>query len=257
MERTPNSLCITIGFVLLTVGGQPLVNYLSGDASLKTVWPSALVLLVGISLIIVGFVWHPKPNGENRFVQTLSRWSASPVPYTLLIVFILVYFETLAVQRNIELATLRNDEQSITEALNRFVLPRQLTSRQIDGIAGILKDFPAQEVVFNVVQGDEEADSYRADIQRALERGGWHTRTINRPESLPNDGLVFGFQRATGSPQGDIYRPDPLIILHMAFGLAGVQEDGENGGGGTENLVIISISHRRKDAYALPIPPPR
>jgi hypothetical protein len=55
----------------------------------------------------------------------------------------------------------------------RYVMPRQLTPEQIASIGEYLSHQERNQVVMQIINRDEEASSYRADIQRALEKGGW------------------------------------------------------------------------------------
>jgi hypothetical protein len=253
------NLAIVLGLALIAAGGQPLVNYFSGDSSLKTVWPSFLAVFVGMCLVLIGFFWKPKADSGNILVQRLAKWGASPIPYTVIFLLVWVYFETLAVQRNIELATLRNDQYSITQALNRFVLPRQLNTEQINTIGAFLQNFPPVEFTFEVVQGDDEASSYMLDVKKALEKGGWHTKGINYVPNLPQEGLQFNLQQTQEhAHQSDLGHPGPGTLLQEALGIAGIQLDGGGGGGGvgiTEDSMQIRVGHRRKDSYVLPCEP--
>ena len=153
-----------------------------------------------------------------------------------------------------------NDQQSITQALDRFVLPRQVNDRQTRTIAGFLQNFPPQEVKFIVAQGDEEAGSYRADLQRALEKGGWHTKAIDYIPDPPQIGLSINFIQTMehAQVQSDWKHPKADLILQEALGLAGIRLDSISSGSGTavtEDSLAITIAHRRRDSYALPCEP--
>jgi hypothetical protein len=256
------SLLWTLGGLLLAVGGQPLLTYFSGGLSLKTAIPSLLTVLSGLSFLGLAFFWRPKEGSRSApLFDRLGRWGSSPVPYALVILLIWVYFETLAVERNIELAALRNDQYSIGQVLNPFVLPRQLSARQADSISGYLKQFSSVIFSFDIVKNDDEAGRYAEALRKALEDGGWHLRE-NQPytyvDETPNGGLAVGFRQTPEHNQnsGDYRNPKSDVILQEAFGLAGVRLDGGNGGVAdstvSQDEIKIIVGHRGKDYYALP-----
>jgi hypothetical protein len=258
---TPSrALLWAFGLVLLAVGGQPLVNYFSGDSSLKSFFPSLLVVVAGLFCIGLALLWKPNEGSRSATLfEGLGRLGSSPIPYAILALLMWGYFETLAVQRNIELAALRNDEHSITEALNRFVLPRQLTPEQIDTIGGFLQQFPPRDVNFLVVQGDEEASSYLMEFVRALQKGGWQVKSIDYSPSPPQE-LGLWLANPSAIDSNDQKNPEPKLQLEESLGLAGVRFDGVTGGAipGLNNngaVLTIGIGHRRRDSYALPCSP--
>ena len=74
------------------------------------------------------------------------------------------------------------------------------------------------DVTFLVAQGDEEAGSYRADLQRALEKGGWHTKGIQyvpEPMQAGLSGLLGWIQRGArcGSIQSSLIMVCPFRRL--------------------------------------------
>lgn len=255
-------LSIAVGLLLCGVGGQPLVNYLSGDSSLKTAWPSLATVAVGVVVFLFGVFFRPRPDSESVLLRRLAGWGMSPVPYASAVLLVWVYFETLAIQRNIELATLRNDEQSITRALDRFVLPRQISNEQISMIASFLQNFPAQNFTMSIVEGDEEASEYGSYIERALEKGGWHMKSLNPVKESAQSGLAFSFSQKpeNQTPPGEGFKwtlehGSSFLVVQAAFGTAGVQVDGWGGSGGSEDIVTVTVGHRRRNSYALPCVP--
>jgi hypothetical protein len=252
------------GSLLLAIGGQPLLTYVSGDASLKSIFPSLIVVGAGVILVVLALFWKPKEGSRSASLfERLGRWGSSPIPYALVVFLMWFYFETLAVRRNIELASLRNDQQSITQALDRFVLPRQLSERQMDSIGGYLKQFPSVVFSFDIAKGDEEAGQYAADLGRALEKGGWHL-SAKDPYTYVEEpvyvGLSIGFRQAPGHAQmaTDYRNPGANLVLQEAFGLAGVIVDSSGSGTDsttTEDEIRLTVGHRRRDSYALPCKP--
>lgn len=254
-------LSITFGLALLAVGGQPLVNYLSGDTSLHSVYPSLLTCGVGLVLIVGGFFWRPQVNVGSRFTQTLLRWSNSPISYSLILLLVWVYFETLAIQHNIQLAQVRNDQQSIAVVVDRLVLPRRLTQNQQQTISNFLSQFGSHEYAFRLVKNDEEAGTFRADIEQALIKGGW-TRAATNPYVYTDDvpeGLSINFTQTMQNSQKppDVRSPNASQLLEEAFGVAGVRLNQTGGGSGinvTEDRLEIGIGLPRRDTYEYTAP---
>jgi len=263
-NQSPRGLLITVGCVLLAVGGQPLVTYISGDSALHTVIPSILACLLGLALILFGFFWKPKPmppEASGTFIGKLARWSNSPVPYTILFLLAWVYFETLAIQRNNEIVTLRNDEQAIAKVIDRLVMPRHLTKNQQRVISDFLSQFSPHEYAFQLPNNYEEAGSYRVDIEQALLKAGWTRSAINPYDYTNNvsEGLSINFIQTMEHAQkgNDLKNPNASQLLQMAFGLAGVRLNGSGGGSGinvTEDRLVISIGRPRRDSYVLTTP---
>lgn len=236
------------------------MNYLSGDSSLKTVWPSLLVSLLGLAVMGFAGFYRPKP-GSKIFVK-LGEWATSPVPYALLFILVWAYFETLAVQRNNELAALRNDEMSITKAVDRFVIPRQLTDDQVRRLGDFLKRFPPVDVTISVVQGDEEAGNYAQDFKKAFDRASWQPKgvTFTPDPDIYIPDLRFVTKETPDhakaeevSPEG---KPKMSTLIMIGFGLAGIPVGSSSGSFGdqtvTQDSIVITVGHRRRDSYALP-----
>jgi hypothetical protein len=249
------------GTVLLAVGGQPLLTSINEPH--HNILLPAVVCAVGIVLLVVGFFWPPKTDSESTFLRTLVPVASDSRTYVAMIVILWLCMSIMSIlsaaKVNNEILSLRNDQQSITQVLDRFVLPRQVNDEQARVIALFLQSFPPQEVAFDVAQGDEEAGSYRADLQRALEKGGWHTKAINYVVDPPQIGLSISLIQtmAHSQIQADSQHPKADLILREAFGLAGVRVDGWGGTGDNipEDLIKITVGHRRRDSYALPCVP--
>jgi hypothetical protein len=220
-----------------------------------------------MAILLCGLFWHRiKPQTETRFTTILAgiasdpRWWAAIILVTWL--YMAITTTILGIQRNNEIVSLRNDEQSITATLERFVLPRQLSDSQIKEIVEILRNSPTLVVSYDIAQGDEEAGSYRADIQKALDKAGWHLKNGSAINYIvdPMPGLAVRFELAPSQeqpkaqPNPSAARPD--LALRDAFALSGVRVDSfQEAGNNAVTGVIITIGHRRRDAYALPCEP--
>lgn len=151
----------------------------------------------------------------------------------------------------------------LTQArITRYVLPRSLTLEQKASIAGYLSKYEPQPVVMKVVPRDEEASSYRADLQQALEKGGWPVASITYDDSV-GEGLHIDMSEPMREPGQESpfdrlrLEKKPTEILREAFDQASVTVDGMGGGSGrniTTTTITISIGHRRRDKWAIPPP---
>lgn len=141
--------------------------------------------------------------------------------------------------------------QQIQDALKRYVLPRHLSEEQIAKIADYLSQHSPQRFKMLVVKRNEEASSLRADIQTALTRGGWTVIAIDSSDDV-QEGISTNFQQTQAHAQAppDPKNPKPDQLLLEAFKIARVRLSGSGGGSGigvTEDILTISIGHRRMD----------
>jgi hypothetical protein len=150
-----------------------------------------------------------------------------------------------------QLAENRRANAEIQETLSRYVLPRHLSEQQINTIGDYLSKYDPQQFKMMVIKNNEEASSYRADIQRALTAGGWDLSTIDYSDDV-REGISLQFTETQESSRQrpDPKHPKPLEILRSAFQQARVQLAGTGSGSGvgiTANSTTISIGRRRMD----------
>jgi hypothetical protein len=142
----------------------------------------------------------------------------------------------------------RRANQEISNALSRYVLPRHLSEDQIAKIGEYLRKFEPQKFNFLVTPNNEEASSYRADIQRALTEGGWELETIDYSDKI-SQGISMQTRMTQASSQAkpDPKRPRADTMLQNAFKDAKVQLSGLGSGSGTEDSFTINVGARRTD----------
>jgi hypothetical protein len=127
---------------------------------------------------------------------------------------------------------------------------RHLTEQQIKTIGDYLSKYEPQDVKFIVAKDNEECSSYHADIQRAVEQGGWKVTPIDyrndTQEGISLD-LVQPPDKAQARP--DPNHPTPDILLNESFRQARVPISSSGGGriGITEVIFTVSIGRRRMD----------
>lgn len=149
------------------------------------------------------------------------------------------------------LADNRRANEETIQVLSRYVLPRHLSEEQIGTIGGYLSKYAPCEAKFVVVKNSEEASSYRSDIQRALQLGGWTITSIDYSDDI-REGITTQFTQTIESSQA---RPDPKHpkvdeLFRQALEQAHVQltGTGANSGQGIKNNVFaINIGRRRMD----------
>jgi hypothetical protein len=257
---------IAVGGLLMAGGTAPMTAAIINGTNYR-IARALIVFSIGLAILLCGLFWHRlKPQTETKFTTILARIASDPRWWAAIIfgtwLYMAVTTTISGIQRNNEIVGLRNDQQSITEVLNRFVLPRQLDDDHGRDLVFLLRNAPQLQVTYEVAQGDEEASSYRADIQRALDKAGWHLKngsSINYVVDPPTS-LGVRFEMAP-SQEGTATRPDPKleradVALRDAFAMSGVLVNTFQGSGdGNATGVIITIGHRRRDAYALPCTP--
>lgn len=145
----------------------------------------------------------------------------------------------------------------MAKVIDRGVMPRHLNKSQQTAITNFFLQFPPHEVAFEVPLRDEEASSYRSDIQQALAKAGWKLAAKDPyvySDDVP-DGLTTQFMRSPEHLKPDDPRdPKADLLFQMALGLAGVRLSGSGGGSGaniTEDRLVIGIGKRRMDSYEL------
>jgi hypothetical protein len=155
---------------------------------------------------------------------------------------------------------MNNNVRHLRAQMVRYVLPRRLTPEQIDTIGEYLSGQERNQVVMQIISRDEEAGSYRSDIQRALEKGGWAVADIRYADDV-QEGVSITMQSPIAPPITPYDRLHPKLtpvqILAESFKRAGVQIQSMGGGSGiatTTTTITISIGRRRRDAWAVAPP---
>jgi len=166
----------------------------------------------------------------------------------------------------------RRANENIEQTLNRYVLPRHLTEKQIAAIADYLKGFEPQTVKILIPKGNSEAGSYASDFYTALQQGGWAVTSMGpcidvsdrlnlsqeKLSAYTNDwceqmpeGISLQFTQTTESAQiNDPKHPKPDRLFSQALLKARVPITSSGGGSGvaiTQNSFVIRIGARRMD----------
>jgi hypothetical protein len=162
-------------------------------------------------------------------------------------------------QRNDRLEKIIEDSiDPILRTLERFVLPRRLTPKQITAIGDYLRQRPPYAVSFSVVKNDDEAMTFFGDIGEAIRAGDW---VIGRTEWLlekqPGLGIYFTESAESQARPADPLRPKPDQVLAEAFAQAQLRVHSSGGGTGPDGQLVVNIGprHRGRNAEYQPWPP--
>jgi hypothetical protein len=132
---------------------------------------------LGAAVFVAGVFWsRVSPGLDGDFVNSASRVASNFWVWLITLWAFLFYLAGASIlsliQRNKYAEVIERDIIPFRLALQRWVIPRHLTQEQIASIGNYLLKFPPYSVRFNVQENDEEASSYRADLQQAIEQGG-------------------------------------------------------------------------------------
>jgi hypothetical protein len=226
---------------------------------------TAPLTALGVILILLAVFWKKVRFDRTAFADRLNKLGSDPRVWITFVAAVWLGATGLSIvkeiRRNNEIVTLRNDDLAIAKVIDRIVLPRHLSKRQQRVISTFLLQFEPHEYAFVILNGDEECDGYREDIEQALMKGGW-TRAATKPYTYTNDlpvGLVVKFAETQEHTQKG-YDPrnpaDASMLLQEAFGLGAVPiSAGSNSGQGiTEERLVISIGRPKRSSYVLALP---
>lgn len=140
----------------------------------------------------------------------------------------------------------------------RYSLPRSLTEDQKVAISSYLAATPPKAIIMKVLKNDAEAGGYRADLQQAIEKGGWGVTRIDYVDDIPQ-GLALSYsapmpQTTTDKFGRTVMKESPDDPLAKALDSAGVAISQRGGGGGvatTETTITLSIGGRRRDRWSV------
>lgn len=250
------------------MGGKDSVGYLlfSGIAALFWAasglgfWEQNLeslrawgFLVLGVGVFLIPFVWQKAKRKIDENSSRYRRWNRrmSSLVHALPIIGIVVGGFLFVASVAWMLAQGRQADEGVARTLTRYVLPRHLTDAQIKTISTYLSGFPPQTAQFLVIQNNEEASSYRADLQRALMDGGWTISAVNYSNDV-REGLTWQLTQPQAAAQQSGSAKNPTVdwLFSKAMEKAHVQIAGSGGGSGrdiTTTTFVIAIGHRRMD----------
>lgn len=214
---------------------------------------AAAVGLLGIALFALALCWSRLET--SSLVGSITNVASNFRFWLAIIAAVWVYGAATSVvllaQRSELEKIVREDIVPFRMALERWVIPRHLSPEQKETIGNYLSKFRSHTVAFTVTRNDEEADSYRNDLQEALVNGGWIVSGRSNADDV-KEGLTIRFDQtfATSQLRDDPRTPEQDRLLQEALRKAGVEIDGGGGQSGEsikENILTIHIGHRRRD----------
>lgn len=255
-DAAPQALLVGIGLAFLAAAVSQYVAHQSTKPEPK----AAASAVIGVALLLMALQWQALQ--WQWLAASLTRLASDARLWLSLLLLAWIYFAASSIillrQRYQLGEVIEKDIIPFRLALQRFVLPRRLMPEQIESIGAYLGRFSPYTVDFVVVQHDEEAGQFRADIHRAIEHGGWTTNRIDYQSDI-DAGFGYNYTQTTVSSQQreDPRNPRPDRILSEAFTQAGVPFDHGGGGSGitvTQNTLTIQVGRRRRDTHARPQP---
>jgi hypothetical protein len=221
----------------------------------KRYWVGLALGLSAIIFYIIGYYWTrlrdflgPRLTGSVENITADFRfWLALIV---LILVYVMVSSVVQTIRDNLMESIIKQDIPALNAAIKAYLLPRSLTPSQRTEIGRYLSRFPTHQLTIRVIN-DNEAGAFRADLQNAIEQGGWTIKTIENV-SEAREGLTIQFDQTQASIQtrDDPRNPKEDAILQQALTQAGVPLDGTGGGSSstmTENSLFLVIGRRRRD----------
>jgi hypothetical protein len=175
---------------------------------------------------------------------------------TFVLVFAYYGYKEFAIlrQRDRALRLVEERLRPIMLSMDRFVLPRELTSDQIRTIAERLKQHSPCVAKFLVQKHDAEASQFAEDIKMALRDGGW-TELETRYEGINQEDwqMMFEMTPADLEKARQTRTENPGVILYEAFKAIGITADSGSGGGAntTQSVMTITVGRRRRDRHAI------
>lgn len=173
--------------------------------------------------------------------------------------YLAVYTVVLAIQRDHWAEVVEKDIIPFRLALQKWVMPRQLTKPQMEGLRAYLARFPPGMVTFRQPPHDSEAESYRGEFHRVLNEAGWTVNVVTDAADVGAGLRIHAtYTQETMQRREDPRQPKPDRLLYDAFKQAGIQVDGSGSGSGqnvVKDEVFIDVGTRQRDLRNAPTQP--
>jgi len=240
---------VALGFVLEGIGGLERGEYW---------WKWLGSLFLGLLFFVAGIKW-PKIKRVlgGRFSDVVERVAVyrplfviGAIAYVVITRHDLRYrYVALALGATYLIFISAAYVQTIRRDLDRYVMPRQITSRQARRLRTFLSRHPAFEITVKVNPHDPEAMQYASQISQALKLANWAAELDISPPYSPEDAIGIN---ATGVNSIAAYgKDDPRPILQNAFSFAGIVVN--RGGGIGAGKFAVSIVVGRRSLVCCPI----
>jgi hypothetical protein len=235
---------IALGFVLTAI--DTVVN---GKAPI--VWLSCFVL--SIIFFLAGIKWPQIKQVLGEQFSDTVEWAASYRALAVLGVAAYVAITQYEPRYRYTAVTLGAGYfmlsgvayvRSLRRDLDRYVMPRQVTTRQVKKLRTYLSRHDKYPITVKVNPQDHEALEYANAIIQGFNQTGWKAELNIAPPytAAANDGLGI---HATGvNSVAYESKNDPRPILQEAFRFAGIEANHNSGVGAGDFNVSILVGHR-------------
>jgi hypothetical protein len=254
--KTTQALIGALGMALISVA-LPILLVQEKELNFN----AALTFIFGAVILVIAFIWPwlhlkitpPLAAGITRYASDACTWLAIVATIWL---YGAVLSIVLMIQRNEFKTIVKEDIVPIRNALERWVIPRNLSEEQKETIGNYLSKFRPYKAAFTVPTRDAEAVSYQNDIKEALVAGGWKISSGRTDLDDVEEGLTYDFIQTPETFHRDDNDPrNPKQNKLFSDALAKAKVDVIGGANhqakaGEEEILIIHIGHRKRDRKA-------
>jgi hypothetical protein len=243
---------VAIGLAMLSGTIETLVSKRGRDAF------AAAIAFLALLIVGTGFLWGHLPFAGTKLGASAESVASNFWVWLTLFLLVWIYGAVRSViitrQRDQLMAFVEQSIIPIQLAMERFVLPRELTPDHIRIIASHLRKHPPFVARIFSNLHDSEANSFAQDLRMALVEGGW-TISHMEYEAITHEGWYWVYEMTPADSEkagkSKVFRPD--LVLLEAFKLVGIPTDSSSGGGsGTEHTTLtIRVGPRRRDRHAV------
>ena len=198
-------------------------------------WPAGTSVLIAVVLHSAAVYWPKiKLKIGRRLAAYLDRITSDSRYWWGAVLLLLLYpaFTGVFYVRN-----LRRD-------LDTYVMPRVVTSKQVDDLKELLSHHKAHSVTVKVNPRDAEAREYWGQLSNALRRTEWNVE-VDTSDAEPrtiNDGLCI--HEVGGNAKPNDPKNDPRAILEQALREAKIISNCGGGSAAGDYKLFILVGHR-------------
>jgi hypothetical protein len=209
--------------------------------------PVLWALLALSVVVLAGAAWWEafKASFGTALADSIGRVASSAASWLALIGLLCLYVAASSLVERY-----RDKKMGlIFAAIQKYVMPRELTPKKLSFFLRYLEGFPPHDVRLHVLKNNGEAARFMQQVSSALTRAGWRVKLIAYVADA-DEGLVADY-RFNFNPQTihDPKNPKPDELLVKAFGVAGFAVGGRSGSldpGETESVLTLIIGHQER-----------
>jgi hypothetical protein len=134
--------------------------------------------------------------------------------------------------------------RALRRDLDRYVMPRRLSSAQERRLRSFLNGAPKHSITVNANPQDREAIEYAGRLHNAFQQSGWDVQFNTAPPYDLNEGLRINAMGINNVPKNE-----PRQTIQQAFTFARIECSGGGAGGAGEFKVTIAVGPRPLAIY--------